>query len=138
MELSNLVNLILICLGVFVTGVSLTLLAPFYPNEALAKGVSVTQSGVVLSTVFIATIVFTPLFGKVITVQYSGRTRSQLMIVFQYMQTLGARRFLVIGALFVGVGNGCMGFLDTVTNGNVFFGLSIFIRIVTALGNNFN
>ena len=71
MELSNLVNLILICLGVFVTGVSLTLLAPFYPNEALAKGVSVTQSGVVLSTVFIATIVFTPLFGKVITVQYS-------------------------------------------------------------------
>ena len=69
MELSNLVNLILICLGVFVTGVSLTLLAPFYPNEALAKGVSVTQSGVVLSTVFIATIVFTPLFGKVITVQ---------------------------------------------------------------------
>ena len=75
MELSNLVNLILICLGVFVTGVSLTLLAPFYPNEALAKGVSVTQSGVVLSTVFIATIVFTPLFGKVITVQYSGTTR---------------------------------------------------------------
>ena len=60
------------------------------------------------------------------------------MIVFQYMQTLGARRFLVIGALFVGVGNGCMGFLDTVTNGNVFFGLSIFIRIVTALGNYFN
>ena len=57
------------------------------------------------------------------------------MIVFQYMQTLGARRFLVIGALFVGVGNGCMGFLDTVKNGNVFFGLSIFIRIVTALGN---
>ena len=69
MELSNLVNLILICLGVFVTGVSLTLLAPFYPNEALAKGVSVTQSGVVLSTVFIATIVFTPLFGKVIVLQ---------------------------------------------------------------------
>ena len=138
MQYSPIVNLILICLGVFVTGVSLTLLAPFYPNEALAKGVSVTQSGVVLSTVFIATIVFTPLFGKVITVQYSGTTRSQLMIVFQYMQTLGARRFLVIGALFVGVGNGCMGFLDTVTNGNVFFGLSIFIRIVTALGNNFN
>ena len=64
MELSNLVNLILICLGVFVTGVSLTLLAPFYPNEALAKGVSVTQSGVVLSTVFVATLIFTPIFGK--------------------------------------------------------------------------
>ena len=31
----------------------------------MLKGVSVTQSGVVMSTVFIATIVFTPLFGKV-------------------------------------------------------------------------
>ena len=26
-----------VCLGVFVTGVSLTLLAPFYPSEALKK-----------------------------------------------------------------------------------------------------
>ena len=32
---------------------------------SLGQGVSVTQTGVVLSTVFIATIVFTPLFGKV-------------------------------------------------------------------------
>ena len=89
MNTQNIANLVLICLGVFVTGVSLTLLAPFYPSEALKKvkiyhslswisrlskypttnpllkGVSVTQSGVVMSAVFIATIVFTPLFGKV-------------------------------------------------------------------------
>ena len=50
------------------------------------------------------------------------------------MKTLGARRFLVIGAFFVGVGNGGMGFLDYINNGNLFFGLSIFIRIVTAIG----
>ena len=37
MHSENIVNLILICLGVFVTGVSLTLLAPFYPSEALKK-----------------------------------------------------------------------------------------------------
>ena len=61
------VNLILICWAVFITGLSLTLITPFYPTEALAKGVSVTQTGVVLSTVFIATIVFTPIFGKVHT-----------------------------------------------------------------------
>lgn len=88
MNTQNIANLVLICLGVFVTGVSLTLLAPFYPSEALKKvkilylgylesrypttnpllkGVSVTQSGVVMSAVFIATIVFTPLFGKVDT-----------------------------------------------------------------------
>ena len=37
MHSKNIVNLVLICLGVFVTGVSLTLLAPFYPSEALKK-----------------------------------------------------------------------------------------------------
>ena len=53
------------------------------------------------------------------------------------MRTLGARHFLVIGAFFVGVGNGGMGFLDYINSGNVFFGLSIFIRIVTAIGTKF-
>ena len=37
---------------------------------SLAQDVSVTQTGVVLSTVFIATIVFTPLFGKVTSTSY--------------------------------------------------------------------
>ena len=82
MDAQKVTNLLLLCLGLFTAGVSLTLLVPFYPSEALAKvrshdkhcntingvfaqGVSVTQTGVVLSTVFIATIVFTPMFGKV-------------------------------------------------------------------------
>ena len=80
MKMKNIINLLLICWGVFVTGVSLTLLTPFYPSEALSKvrslltsllvsdlsfqGVTVTQSGVVLSTVFVATLIFTPIFGK--------------------------------------------------------------------------
>lgn len=50
------------------------------------------------------------------------------------MRTLGARQFLVIGAFFVGVGNGGMGFLDYIISGNLFFGLSIAIRILTAIG----
>ena len=37
MRTRNVINLLLICWGVFVTGVSLTLLTPFYPTEALAK-----------------------------------------------------------------------------------------------------
>ena len=37
MKLKNIINLLLICWGVFVTGVSLTLLTPFYPSEALSK-----------------------------------------------------------------------------------------------------
>ena len=64
MRAKTVINLVLICWAVFITGVSLTLITPFYPTEALSKGVTVTQSGVVLSTVFIATLVFTPIFGK--------------------------------------------------------------------------
>ena len=37
MKLKNVINLLLICWGVFVTGISLTLLTPFYPTEALSK-----------------------------------------------------------------------------------------------------
>ena len=102
----------------------------------MLKGVSVTQSGVVMSTVFIATIVFTPLFGKVgAFLQYFLTPTDNCFP--KYMRTLGARHFLVIGAFFVGVGNGGMGFLDYINSGNVFFGLSIFIRIVTAIGTKF-
>ena len=43
MLLKNILNLIFICLAVFVTGVSLTLLTPFYPSEALAK-VNIAQN----------------------------------------------------------------------------------------------
>ena len=102
-------NLFLICWAVFITGVSLTLITPFYPTEALSKGVSVTQSGVVLSTVFIATLVFTPIFGK-------------------YIQVLGSRRAIILGALLIGLGNASFGFLSQIENGDLFFGLSIFIR----------
>ena len=47
MRSRNIVNLTLISLAKFFGGISLTLLTPFYPVEALSKGVSVTQSGLV-------------------------------------------------------------------------------------------
>ena len=64
MQVQKVVNLLLVSSSAFLAGVSLSLLAPFYPDEALLKGVSVTKSGIVLSSVFVTTLVFTPLFGK--------------------------------------------------------------------------
>ena len=37
MDAQKVTNLLLLCLGLFTAGVSLTLLVPFYPSEALAK-----------------------------------------------------------------------------------------------------
>ena len=45
MKDQNIINISLLCSTVFVVGVSLNIPVPFYPDEALHKGVSVTQSG---------------------------------------------------------------------------------------------
>ena len=45
MKDKNIINISLLCSTVFVVGVSLNIPVPFYPKEALHKGVSVTQSG---------------------------------------------------------------------------------------------
>ena len=109
------VNLLLISCSVFFAGISLSLLSPFYPTKALSKGVSVTQSGTVIGSVFITTIIFTPFVGR-------------------YIDSLGARMFLIIGCFITGVGNISFGFLDDVNNTNTFFILSIGIRVFTAIG----
>ena len=98
-------------------GISLSLLSPFYPSEALSKGVSVTQSGLGMGSVFITTIIFTPIFGK-------------------YIQILGARKFLIIGTFIIGLGNFTFGFLSKVADKNTFFALSIVIRVITAIGES--
>ena len=95
MNVRNIVNLNLISCSVLFAGISLSLLSPFYPSEALSKGVSVTQSGLVLGSVFITTIIFTPLVGK-------------------YIDILGARKTLIIGSFLVGLGNFLFGFLSQV------------------------
>merc|ERR1712215_592897 len=112
-----LVNLLLIWCSILLSGISLSLLSPFYPGQALARGVSVTQSGLVLGSVFITTIIFTPIFGK-------------------YIQIIGARNFLTLGSFTVGSGNFIFGFLDKVEDTNSFFVLSLVIRVIIAIGES--
>jgi len=104
-------------MSLLLAGVSLSLMSPFYPSEALSKGVSVTQSGLVMGSIFISTIVFTPFFGA-------------------YMDLLGARKFLLLGSLVCGAGNIAFGFLDKIEDGDVFFTTSLVIRVIVALGES--
>ena len=108
-------NLLLLSLTSLCAGISLSLLAPFYPNEALAKGVSVTQSGIVTGSAFVTTILCTPLFGK-------------------YIETFGARWFLIVGTYIIGLGNIGFGFLDILIDSGWFFALSIVLRVFIAVG----
>ena len=110
-------NLFLVICTLFMVGVSLSLISPFYPTEALSKGVSVSHTGVVIGSVYVTVILSTPFFGK-------------------YIQKLGARRFLILGSFLVGSGNFVFGFLDLVQDTTAFFLLSIVIRFVIALGDS--
>ena len=117
MERRCVINMSLICLATFLAGLSLSLLSPFYPTEALTKGVTVSQTGIVISSVFVTTILVTPVCGK-------------------YIQSLGARRFLILGALIVGLGNAGFGSLQTVSTHIPFLILSVLIRVLTAVGES--
>ena len=117
MERRFVINMSLISLATFLAGLSLSLLSPFYPTEALTKGVTVTQTGIVISSVFVTTILVTPVCGK-------------------YIQSLGARRFLILGSLIVGLGNAGFGCLQTVSRHIPFLSLSLIIRVLTAVGES--
>ena len=113
----RILNLLLVSSTLFLVGVSLSLISPFYPTEALAKGVTVSHTGLVIGTMFITVVLSTPLFGK-------------------YIEKLGARRFLILGSFLIGSGNFVFGFLSFVQNTAAFFSLSIIIRFVIALGDS--
>ena len=98
-------------------GVSLSLISPFYPTEALSKGVSVTQTGMVMGSVFVTVIVSTPVCGK-------------------YIHIFGAGICLIIGSCIIGLGNFIFGFLSKVEDSNSFFALSVVIRIIIAVGDS--
>ena len=66
----NIFNLFLISLNILFAGLSLALLVPFYPGEALSKGVSITESGLVLGSVFITTVVGTYIYIAVYSTWY--------------------------------------------------------------------
>ena len=94
-SLSNMrkvLNLVLISASNLFGGVSLSLLSPFYSAEALLKGVSVTKSGLVFGSVFVTTVLCTPVIGR-------------------YIEVLGARKFLLLGSGICALGNIAFGTL---------------------------
>ena len=91
-EMSKVINLVLISASNLFGGVSLSLLSPFYSAEALLKGVSVTKSGLVFGSVFVTTVLCTPVIGR-------------------YIEVLGARKFLLLGSAICALGNIAFGTL---------------------------
>lgn len=108
-------NFAIICLGMMLAGASYSIPTPIYPAEALARGVTVFQSGLVLGTIYIVTILCTPLSATLI-----GK--------------FGGSAVFFTGTLLCGLGNVCFGFLCWVQNGHVYFIMSLLCRSISAVG----
>ena len=78
MEGLSKLKFVLLCSIYLIYGVSLSLLAPFYPGQARTRGLSPSQAGVVVGTAFFTTMFATPLAAKRIHV-------------------LGAEGYLIVG-----------------------------------------
>jgi len=96
-------------------GCTLSLLAPFFSNEAEGKGVSVAAAGVVFSSVFVVQIVLTPVLGK-------------------YISRLGSSNLFNYGAILSGLTNVAFAFVPLLPSGPLFLAVSLVIRCVTAVG----
>ena len=76
-----------------------------------------TLSGVVLSAIYLANIIFSPLFGK-------------------YLEKFGPKNFLILGCILLGLGNGVIGFMEYVSDSTTFISVSIAMRVLAAVGDS--
>ena len=110
-------GLVVLGFSIFLAGCTLSVLAPFYSKEAEDHGLSVTSSGLVFASAFLLQIVSTPIFGK-------------------YLHRLGSARLFIFGCVSSGLTNIMFGFLPSIQSGEVFLGLSLLIRSLTAIGES--
>ena len=106
-------------LGVFsliqlLGGMSYSFMTPFYSKEAVQKGMSITESGIIYSCSYFTTFVCAPVFGK-------------------YIERIGSRKMFLLGTLITGMGNSGFGFLHWVEGKHAFFYISLGIQIITSV-----
>lgn len=111
------ITIAVFALADFCSAICVSLQAPFYPQEAEAKGASATEYGFVFGIFELTVFIVSPLLG-----QNLGR--------------FGAKRVFNIGILTTGTCSVLFGLLDRIENGKWFIALSFIIRIVEAVGNS--
>jgi len=90
-------------------------LAPFYPQHAKEKGVSQTIIGVIFSASPVGSFLLSFFFGK-------------------HMVKIGRKRLMAIGIVLEAIAVISFGFIDFITNREVFIGISYVTRLVQGIG----
>ena len=107
-------KIVILALIQLLYGFTYSLMVPFYSKEAVQKGMSITETGIVYCCRYFMIIVSSPLFGK-------------------YIERIGSRKMLLLGTLVTALGTSSFGFLHLIEGRDAFFGLSLTIRIITSV-----
>lgn len=91
-------------------------IAPFYPNEAISKGVPEILLGFVFSGYSVSMVIFSPLFSKL-------------------LYTKGCRTVITIGCLAEGIAMCVFGTFHFIESGAIFAICSILCRFIEGFGN---
>lgn len=91
-------------------------IAPFYPKEALEKGVDTKYFGYIFAGYSISMFVFSPVFAKM-------------------LNRFGRKKVLIIGCMCEGMAMICFGFFDYIENPYAYGILSFCCRFVEGFGN---
>jgi len=101
----------------FCNAMCVSMQAPFYPREAVSKGLAVWHFGLVFGAFEITVFIVSPIIGS-------------------YLNVIGVKRTLNVGIALVGVILVLYGCLGMIQNGKLFLGLSFVLRIFEACGNS--
>lgn len=112
---SQIVTLVLITMYFFLASAYYALFAPFLPGNALKKGVSQTQVGMMFGIYQLVIFIFSPIFGK-------------------YIEKIGVRILFVYGLLITSVGQIAFGFTDLFENKWMYFMYALVTRAIAGIG----
>jgi len=101
----------------FCNAMCVSMQAPFYPREAVSKGLEVWHFGLVFGAFEITVFIVSPIIGT-------------------YLNYIGVKRTLNLGIGLVGIILILYGCLGMIQSGKVFLGLSFVLRIFEACGNS--
>ena len=104
----------LLGLIILLYGTTFSLMVPFYSKEAVQRGMSIKEAGIIYSCRYFMIIVSSPLLGK-------------------YIERIGSRKMLFIGTLFTALGTSSFGFLQLIEEKYAFLGISLTIRMLTSV-----
>ena len=110
------VVLSVLCMVNFFANSAYSSIAPFYPKEAVAKGVPPATLGLIFSGYSISMVLFAPLFGMLLT-------------------KFGRKKILILGCIAEGIAMVCFGLFFHIQDPTTYAILSFVCRFVEGFGN---